>query len=196
MPRIRFATAVLAGRRGPSVLRPGAAEALHGRPGHARGPRQLLRRRRDENQRVRRRARSSARPTDAAANAAANHDRSDVRAVPDSAAAVRPGLARHHGARLDAHRRRARVDARRPRGLVSVFRAQRRGDLRRRSIGPRALGVRSVGAERSRSAAARRQSRRRRRGCYRRCNASPTTARIRPGSATCCRPARRSRRAG
>ena len=72
----------------------------------------------------------------------------------------RPGLARHHGARLDAHGRRARIDARRPRGLVSVFRAQGRRDLCRRSIGPRPFGVRSVGVERSRSATARRQSRR------------------------------------
>ena len=47
-----------------------------------------------------------------------------------------------------------RVDARRPRGLVSVLRAQRHRDLRRRPIGPRALGLRSVGAARSRVSAA------------------------------------------
>ncbi len=140
----------LAGRRGSAELRTAAAQTLHGRPGHARRPRQLLRRRGDESQRVRRRARSAARSADAAANAAANHDRADVRAVPDSAAARRAGLARHHGARLDAHRRRARVDTGRPRGLVPVLRAQGRGDLRRRSVGARAFGVRSVGAERGR----------------------------------------------
>ena len=109
---------------------------------------------------------------------------------------ARAGLARDHGARLDAHGRRARVDARRPRGLVSVLRAQRRRDLRRRSIGPRPLGVRSVRAARGRGAAPRRQPRRRRRAAADVRSASPTTARIRPGSAICCPPARRSPRAG
>ena len=47
---------------------------------------------------------------------------------------------------------RARVDARRPRGLVSVLRPQGRLDLRRRSVGPRPLGIRSVGAARGRGA--------------------------------------------
>ena len=75
----------------------------------------------------------------------------------------RAGLARDHGARLDAHGRRARIDAGRPRRLVSVLRAQGRRDLRRRSVRPRPLGLRSVGAARSRGAAAGRQPRRRRR---------------------------------
>ena len=72
------------------------------------------------------------------ADAAADHDRPDVRAVPDPARRSGAGLAGDHGARLHAHRRGARIDARRSRGLVSLLRPQGRRHLRRRSVRARA----------------------------------------------------------
>ena len=91
MPRITLATATLLAV---------AALPTHGQPQHQRfmggpvtlaGSRQLLRRRCDEGQRVRDGARRAAGAADPAANAAANHDRPDVRAVPDPARLSAPG---------------------------------------------------------------------------------------------------------
>ena len=102
------------------------------------------------------------------------------------------GLAGDHGARLDAQRRGARVDAGRARGLVPVLRPEGRRHLRRRPggrVADPASTTRCCTRPAARRSPATRPAPPR---CSRTSAASATRRPGRSGSATCCRPGRRS----